>query len=99
MGILELLIRIVELFDHLDHDGNGELSQEEFVNGMLMVAFSDVPVETKQMLHLLLQGRGHMHKVEKYLHHISHGVDQMRTGTRHSLRKTSLVSADSAVRM
>merc|ERR1712008_285544 len=91
--------RIVELFDHLDHDGNGELSQEEFVNGMLMVAFSEVPVESKQMLHLLLQGRGLMLKGENYLHHISHGVDQMRTGTRHSLRKTSLVSADSAVRM
>jgi len=68
--------RIVELFDHMDHDGNGELSQDEFVNGMLMVAFSDVPVETKQMLHLLQQARAQMHKMEGYLHHISHVVDR-----------------------
>jgi len=75
--------RIVELFEHMDHDGNGELSQEEFVNGMLMVAFSDVPVETKQMLHLLQQGRTQMHKLEKYVHHISHAIDhQIRAGQR-----------------
>jgi voltage-gated sodium channel len=74
--------RIVELFDHLDHDGNGELTQEEFVNGMLMVAFSEVPVESKQMLHLLIKTRSQMGRLEKYLHHISHGVDQMR-GARH----------------
>jgi len=74
--------RIVELFDQMDHDGNGKLSQEEFVNGMLMVAFSEVPVESKQMLHLLIKTRSQMGRLEKYLHHISHGVNEMR-GTRH----------------
>jgi len=77
--------RIVELFEHMDHDGNGELSQDEFVNGMLMVAFSDVPVETKQMLHLLQQARTTMHNMEKYLHHISHVVDRQQK----SLKKCS----------
>merc|ERR1712150_9508 len=79
MGSLKGIVteaRIVELFDHLDHDGNGELSQEEFVGGMLMVAFSDVPVETKQMLHLQQLARVQLQLVEKYLHHISRAIDQ-----------------------
>jgi len=67
--------RIVELFEDMDQNGNGELSEDEFVNGMLMVAFSDVPVETKQMLHLLQQASSQMHKMEGHLHHISHVVD------------------------
>uniref|UniRef100_A0A7S0BAY8 EF-hand domain-containing protein n=1 Tax=Pyrodinium bahamense TaxID=73915 RepID=A0A7S0BAY8_9DINO len=45
--------RMIDLFDVLDFDGSGELSEAEFVDGMCQMAVSHVPVETVQILHLV----------------------------------------------
>lgn len=45
--------RMVDLFEALDADQSGDLSESEFVEGLSSVALSDVPLETMQTLHLL----------------------------------------------
>lgn len=55
----DILARLVkpeslqELFDMLDMDGSGKVESEEFVNGVLHLAMSDVSIETQQTLKLL----------------------------------------------
>ncbi|CAJ1375281.1 unnamed protein product [Effrenium voratum] len=54
-GLLESLAAddLVELFDLLDVDRTGELSQEEFVDGLLQMVVRDVPMETMRMMKIL----------------------------------------------
>jgi len=42
-----------EFFGILDVDGSGEIDEDEFFEGMLTMALSDVPIQTTQMLKLL----------------------------------------------
>jgi len=54
-GLLESVAAddLVELFDLLDVDRTGELSQEEFVDGLLQMVVRDVPMETMRMMKIL----------------------------------------------
>mmetsp|Transcript_102889 Transcript_102889/g.300199 ORF Transcript_102889/g.300199 Transcript_102889/m.300199 type:complete len:632 (+) Transcript_102889:81-1976(+) len=45
--------RMLDLFEALDSDSSGDLSEPEFVDGLCYVALADIPRETMQMLHLL----------------------------------------------
>lgn len=56
---------IVEIFELLDIDGSGEIGEREFVEGILQLTMSDIPIETFQML--------------RYLRNISTGVTQLQT--------------------
>jgi len=49
-----------DLFDLLDIDGTGTLSQSEFLEGILEIATSDVPIQTVQMLKHLRAVRGRL---------------------------------------
>merc|ERR1712060_822964 len=49
--------KLVDLFDFLDLDGSGELSEVEFVDGVCHLALQNVPVETTQILQLLRHQR------------------------------------------
>jgi len=50
-----------ELFDLLDVDGTGSLSQAEFLDGVLEIATMDVPIQTVQMLKHLRLVRNQVH--------------------------------------
>lgn len=43
---------LVDLFDMLDVDHTGEISQEEFVDGVLRMVVNDVPTETLRISEL-----------------------------------------------
>lgn len=45
--------RLIDLFDALDKDQSGFITEDEFVEGLGYMAMSDVPLETMQILHLL----------------------------------------------
>lgn len=45
--------RMLDLFDAIDQDKSGDLTEDEFVAGLSCVAISEVPMETMQILHLL----------------------------------------------
>eukprot|EP00415_Alexandrium_ostenfeldii_P000383 UN0383 len=45
--------RLLDLFDLLDEDEDGGLTESEFVDGLSCLALSDVPLETMQTLHIL----------------------------------------------
>lgn len=45
--------RMIDLFDALDKDQSGFVTEDEFVEGLGYMALSDVPLETMQILHLV----------------------------------------------
>merc|ERR1740138_67622 len=49
--------KLVDLFEFLDVDGSGELTETEFVEGVSHLALMNVPVETTQILQLLRHNR------------------------------------------
>ena len=49
-----------ELFEYLDVDGTGTLSQAEFVEGLLNLCLLDMPIATVQTLKLLQVIRVHI---------------------------------------
>ena len=49
-----------ELFEYLDVDGTGTLSQAEFVEGLLNLCLLDMPIATVQTLKLLQLIRAHI---------------------------------------
>ena len=56
---------MADIFDYLDVDGTGQLSQMEFVEGLLNLCLMDMPISTIQSLKLLQLIRGLVGKVEK----------------------------------
>merc|ERR1719223_2251117 len=44
---------VLEFFEALDVDSSGELEEQEFVDGVVNLAMSDMPIATHQMLKLL----------------------------------------------
>lgn len=57
--------RMIDLFEALDSDHSGDLSESEFVNGMGCVAFADVSLETIQILHHLRSLREDLRQVRQ----------------------------------
>jgi len=45
--------RLLDLFDLLDQDEDGGLTESEFVDGLSCLAISEAPLETMQILHVL----------------------------------------------
>eukprot|EP00439_Symbiodinium_sp_Y106_P065345 s720_g10.t1 len=56
---------MADIFDYLDVDGTGQLSQMEFVEGLLNLCLMDMPISTIQSLKLLQLIRGLLGKVDK----------------------------------
>jgi len=59
--------RIVDLFDAFDGDGDGKLTEIEFIDGLSKLVLADVPVETMQILHLLRSSLAKMEQMERQL--------------------------------
>jgi hypothetical protein len=57
--------RLVDLFEYIDTDGSGTLSEDEFVEGVGHLAISGIPVETFQTLALLRELRRNLTRVAK----------------------------------
>merc|ERR1712032_90155 len=47
--------KLLDLFEFMDMDASGEISETEFVDGVCALALSSVPIETTQTLQLLRQ--------------------------------------------
>jgi len=60
-----------ELFDLLDVDGTGSLSQTEFLEGVLEIAIMDVPIQTMQILK-------HLRLVRKQVKYLSDAMQPRR---------------------
>ncbi|CAE7769753.1 CACNA1H [Symbiodinium sp. CCMP2456] len=56
---------MADIFDYLDVDGTGQLSQMEFVEGLLNLCLMDMPISTIQSLKLLQLIRGLLGKVDQ----------------------------------
>jgi len=52
--------KVPELFDLLDIDGNGQLSEEEFVQGILRLGLSDDSFDSLINLRLMKQMKKHL---------------------------------------
>lgn len=57
--------RVIDLFDALDKDQSGFITEDEFVEGLGYMAMSDVPLETMQILHLLRNCTRELSKLKK----------------------------------
>jgi len=68
-ALLELLgpNSMMELFEMLDEDGSGEVHENEFTEGLLKTAVSDVPMETQQMIKLMRINRRKIDKCQDLL--------------------------------
>merc|ERR1719329_652328 len=56
---------VLEFFEALDVDSSGELEEQEFVDGVVNLAMSDMPIATHQMLKLLRVIQSRVAKLEK----------------------------------
>jgi hypothetical protein len=56
-----------QLFEILDTDDSGEIDEEEFVNGVMQLAMTDVPIEARQTLKYLRALRRKVDTLERYL--------------------------------
>merc|ERR1719329_1328281 len=45
--------QVLEFFETLDVDGSGEVEEQEFVDGVVQILLSEVPIETQQTMKLL----------------------------------------------
>lgn len=68
---------ITDIFDYLDVDGTGELSQMEFVEGLLNLCLLDMPISTMQTLKLLQLLRGGMVKTDEKVNLIGSQVQEL----------------------
>jgi len=68
---------ITDIFDYLDVDGTGELSQMEFVEGLLNLCLLDMPISTIQTLKLLQLLRGGMTKTDEKMNLIGSQVQEL----------------------
>jgi len=59
---------ILDIFVSLDDNGDGQLSIEEFVDGLCVVALSDVPIETQCILQRQNITMSQLCRMEKALH-------------------------------
>lgn len=57
---------MLQLFDILDSDDSGECDEDEFVNGVMQMAMTDVPIEARQTLKHI---RGFKRKFDKLEHY------------------------------
>jgi voltage-gated sodium channel len=74
--------KLVDLFEFLDLDGSGELTEVEFVEGVSHLALMNVPVETTQTLQLLRHQRrkvGSLHEsVDRVHNHVTRNMRKRR---------------------
>lgn len=57
--------RIIDLFDALDKDQSGYVTEDEFIEGLGYMALSDVPLETLQILHIVRNCRKDIAKLRR----------------------------------
>merc|ERR1712196_308717 len=76
--------KLVDLFEFLDVDGSGELSEVEFVEGVSHMALMHIPVETTQILQLLRPNGGKVGRMEEVVDELS-----KNPGLRDSTRRVS----------
>jgi len=67
--------RLADIFEYIDLDGSGELSREEFTEGVGNLAVSNVAVETTQILTILREQRRRATVVEKILAELCQDLD------------------------
>jgi len=58
---------ILNIFENLDDDGDGQLSIDEFVDGLCSCVLSDVPIETQHILFLQNRTMTQLIRMEKAL--------------------------------
>merc|ERR1712008_72041 len=58
---------IAELYDVLDDDDSGSITENEFVNGMMQLALSDVDLELAQIKGLAKQSKRSLKKIMSVL--------------------------------
>jgi len=61
---------VLDLYEGLDSNGDGELTVEEFVEGLCNAAVSDVPMETVRIVQMLRTTMGQLSRMERALHNI-----------------------------
>lgn len=68
-----------DLFDLLDVDQGGTLSQAEFLEGLLNLLLLDVPIWAIQALKLLRPMRQRLIDMARDINDIKHGLDVIET--------------------
>mmetsp|Transcript_97912 Transcript_97912/g.310535 ORF Transcript_97912/g.310535 Transcript_97912/m.310535 type:complete len:717 (-) Transcript_97912:185-2335(-) len=64
---LVMMDSMVELFEILDVDNSGTVSQDEFIEGILNMHISEVPLQQMQMLQMIRALRDNVCKIEAHL--------------------------------
>lgn len=67
--------KLVDLFEYIDIDGSGTLSKAEFIDGVVHLALTNVPVETIQIIQLLRFQRSRTGRTEQALSAILHDLN------------------------
>ncbi|CAK9050558.1 unnamed protein product [Durusdinium trenchii] len=68
---------MADIFDYLDVDGTGELTQMEFVEGLLNLCLLDMPISTIQCLKLLQLLRGGLGRMDEKMHVLGAQVSEL----------------------
>jgi Ca2+-binding EF-hand superfamily protein len=61
---------LLDLYEALDGDQSGQVDMKEFVEGIVSLALSEVPIETTKMLHHLRTQKGKIGNVEQQLENL-----------------------------
>ena len=69
---------MADIFDYLDVDGTKQLSQIEFVEGLLNLCLMDTPISTLQSLKLLQLIRSIVGQVEKEMATLRREMQKLR---------------------
>jgi voltage-gated sodium channel len=85
--------QMVEAFDFLDTDMSGKIDRKEFVEGVLVMVLSSVPLETAQILHLMRLVFSMVVQTSQNVKRLTEGVAQsMPLGNLQSVKSPGSVS-------